>query len=88
MAREISSNGFKYIRKDVHGFVVLGGIQQLRGQEEGERGQPKVHACPPRAHCFHMEVKVAFLNANSQNYNFFEVKLVPYASLCLENYLD
>ena len=26
----------------------LGGIQQLRGQEEGEGGQPKVHACPPR----------------------------------------
>ena len=40
------------------------------------------------AHCFHMEVKVAVLNAISQNYNFFEVKLVPYASLCLENYLD
>ena len=26
----------------------IGGIQQLRGQEEGEGGQPKVHACPPR----------------------------------------
>ena len=25
-----------------------GAIQQLRGQEEGEGGQPKVHACPPR----------------------------------------
>ena len=24
------------------------GIQQLRGQKEGEGGQPKVHACPPR----------------------------------------
>ena len=24
-----------------------GVIQQLRGQEEGEGGQPKVHACPP-----------------------------------------
>ena len=40
------------------------------------------------AHCFHMEVKVAVLNEISQNYNFFEVKLVPYASLCLGNYLD
>ena len=40
------------------------------------------------AHCFHMEVKVAVLNAISQNYNFFEVKLISYASLCLENYLD
>ena len=28
-------------------FGPLGGIQQLRGQEEGEGGQPKVHACPP-----------------------------------------
>jgi hypothetical protein len=26
------------------GFYI-GGIQQLRGQEEGEGGQPKVHAC-------------------------------------------
>jgi hypothetical protein len=26
-----------------------------------------------RAHCFHMEVNVAVLNAISQNYNFFEV---------------
>ena len=26
----------------------LGAIQQLRGQEEGEGGQSKVHACPPR----------------------------------------
>ena len=25
-----------------------GGIQQLRDQEEGEGGQQKVHACPPR----------------------------------------
>ena len=25
----------------------LGGIQQLRGQEGGEGGQQKVHACPP-----------------------------------------
>ena len=25
----------------------LGDIQQLRGQEEGEGGQPKVHTCPP-----------------------------------------
>ena len=25
-----------------------GGIQQLRGQEEGEGGQKKVHACPRR----------------------------------------
>ena len=41
-----------------------------------------------RAHCFYMEVKVAVLNAISQNYKFFEVKLIPYASLCLENYLD
>ena len=41
-----------------------------------------------RAHCFHMKVKVAVLNAISQNFNFFEVKLVPYASLCLGNYLD
>ena len=24
----------------------LGGIQQLRGQEGGEGGQQKVHACP------------------------------------------
>ena len=40
------------------------------------------------AHCFHMEVKVAVLDAISQNYNFFEVKLVPYASQCPENYLD
>ena len=38
-----------------------------------------------RAHCFHMEVKVAFLNAISENYNFFEVKLVSFASLCLGN---
>ena len=30
-------------------FVVsFGGIQQLRGQEEGEGGQSKVHACPPK----------------------------------------
>ena len=29
------------------GFYI-GGIQQLRGQEEGEGGQPKVHACPLR----------------------------------------
>ena len=29
-------------------LVPLGAIQQLRGQEEGEEGQPKVHACPPR----------------------------------------
>ena len=35
-----------------------------------------------------MEVKVAVLNTISQNFNFFEVKLIPYASLCLENYLD
>jgi hypothetical protein len=39
-----------------------------------------------------MEVKVAVLNAISQNYkkisDFFEVKLVPYAGLCLGNYLD
>jgi hypothetical protein len=39
-----------------------------------------------------MEVKAAVLNAISQNYNkisdFFEVKPVPYASLCLGNYLD
>ena len=39
-----------------------------------------------------MEVKAAVLNAISQNYSkisdFFEVKLVPYASLCLGNYLD
>ena len=34
------------------------------------------------------EVKVAVFNAKSQNYNFFEVKLVSYASLCLEKYLD
>ena len=40
------------------------------------------------AQCFHMKVKVADLNAISQNYNFFEVKLVPFASLCLRNYLD
>ena len=26
----------------------LGVVQQLRGQEEGEEGQPKVHNCPPR----------------------------------------
>ena len=43
-------------------------------------------------HCFHKEVKVAVLNAISENYNtisdFFEVKIVPYASLCLGNYLD
>ena len=47
--------------------ICLGVIQQLRGQEEGEGGQPKVHACPPRggAQCFHMEVKVAVLNAIS-----------------------
>ena len=44
------------------------------------------HTHPP--HCFHMEVKVAVLNAISQSYNFFEVKQVPYASLCLGNYLD
>ena len=43
---------------------------------------------PAKAHCFHMEVKVAVLNTISQNYNFFEVKLIPYASLCLGNYLD
>ena len=45
-----------------------------------------------QAQCFHMEVKVAVLNAISQSCSkksdFFEVKLVPYASLCLENYLD
>ena len=41
-----------------------------------------------KAQCFHLEVKVAVLDAISQNYNFFEVKLVPYASLCLGNYLD
>ena len=35
-----------------------------------------------------MEVKVAVLNAISQNYNVFEVKLVPYASLCPGIYLD
>ena len=39
-----------------------------------------------------MEVKVAVLNAISQNYkkisDFFEVKLVPYASLCLGSYLN
>ena len=39
-----------------------------------------------------MEVKVAVLNAISQSCNwksdFFEVKLNPYASLCLKNYLD
>ena len=44
------------------------------------------------AHCFHMEVKVVVLNAIYQNYNkiadFFEVILVPYASLCLGNYLE
>ena len=40
------------------------------------------------AHCFHMQVKVVVLNAISQSYNFFDVQLVPYASLCLENYLD
>ena len=38
--------------------------------------------------CFHMEVKAADLNAISQNYNFFGIKLVPYASLCLGIYLD
>ena len=26
---------------------LLGGIQQLRGQERGEGGQQKLHACPP-----------------------------------------
>ena len=36
----------------------------------------------------HMEVKVAVLNTISQNFNFLEVKLIPYVSLCLENYLD
>jgi len=35
-----------------------------------------------------MEVKVAVLNAISQKYNFFEVKVVPYASLCPGNHLD
>ena len=44
------------------------------------------------AQCFHTEVKVAVLNAISQSCNwksdFFEVKLVPYASLCLENYAN
>ena len=43
-------------------------------------------------HCFHMEVKMAVLNTISQNCykisDFFEVKLVPYASLCLGKYLD
>ena len=29
------------------GLLALGVIQQLRGQEEGEGGHPKVHACPP-----------------------------------------
>ena len=56
---------------------------------KGGRGSGSVKS--PRgggAHCFHMEVKVAVLNAISQNYNFFEVKLVPYASLCPRNYLD
>ena len=41
---------------------------------------------------FHVEVKVVVLNAISQSCNwksdFFEVKLVPCASVCLENYLD
>ena len=38
-----------------------------------------------------MEVKVAFFNAVghtcNQKSDFFEVKLVSYASLCIENYL-
>ena len=29
-----------------HRNIALGGIQQLRGQDWGEGGQPKVHACP------------------------------------------
>ena len=32
---------------DIYEGIHLGVIQQLRGQEEGEGGQPKVHACPP-----------------------------------------
>ena len=39
-----------------------------------------------------MEVKAGVLNAISQSCNknsdFSEVKLVPYASLCIKNYLD
>ena len=60
-------------------LVEIGGLFDLPKSGGG-------HVPPP--HCFHMEVKVAVLNAISQNYNFFEVKLVPYASLCPGNYLD
>ena len=42
--------------------------------------------------CFHMEVTVSVLNASSQSCHkksdFFEIKLVFYTSLCLENYLN
>ena len=45
----------------------------------GGGGQKCLFLSTQGAYCFHMEVKVAVLNAISQNYNFFEVKLVPYA---------
>ena len=35
------------VRLQIFPIFSLGGIQLLRGQEEGEGGQTKVHACPP-----------------------------------------
>ena len=40
--------GTQHVEKRVTPCILLGGIQQLRGQEEGEGGHPKVHACPLR----------------------------------------
>ena len=44
---EIQNNTRKYFYSGLF-TTGLEAIQQLRGQEDGEGGQPKVHACPPR----------------------------------------
>jgi hypothetical protein len=62
--------------------------RDVRSIQYSEPEEPIREVGEGGAHCFHMEVKMAVLNVISQNYNFFEVKLVPYASLCLGNYLD
>ena len=51
---------------------IQGTIHILRNQIFRLFG-PLLTPPPPHTHCFHMQVKVAVLNAISQNYKFFEV---------------
>ena len=50
-----SERGGEVGQKTPNYDYVLGGIQQLRGQEEGRGGQPKVHAYPPRGGGVHVD---------------------------------